>query len=1168
MKKYIATLTLTLMCLFGVNAQNIQTIRQKSISVGEKWKDFIYQDTKNTSDYANDYTGRSTNDVVYRLWLTRRMEVTISHCGSALSDTYLHLLDQDGNRIAYNDDYAGVGKCSNTRHSYLKKELACGVYYIVSEGYGSNGLITTTIEGKYIEPPHIDIGLKNQNFYWTDTYNTINGENNFDDLNGANDIIYKLTLSRRMEVAISHCGSEIKDTFLYLLDSAGNTIEEVDDYDEEGSCDNFLHPYLKRELPSGVYYIVCEGYRDNGIITTNIEGTIVPQNISVVPSSGKNYIVSKQATQPISSPEALTLRNSLQTVQYHDGLGRPSVLIQAAITPDMADLAAAVSYDEFGREYQQWLPAPADNMPGQYISESTFRDMATTYYSDSNPYSETIFETSALGRESERKNPGTIWHTHTVKTDYSANAVGEVKDFRISTAGKLECNGTHPSGTLHKTKITDEDGKTSTEYKNTLGQTIMTRQSSDHNTYYVYDNSGNLRYVLPPLASDALTYNTYEDTDDILQKYAYIYKYDYRNRNTLKKLPGCSPIYMVYDKADRLAYMQDGNIRTPRTLLDKYNWMVYQYDQKGRLAYHGCIFTTSNHSILISNTKNKLHDVEFDESKIGGYIPQLSSFPTKLLTVNYYDDYRFLNLTSDVNFEYDSSKVDFGIKYNNTKGLPTGNRTYLLDSSGKYIQTVYYYDYLGRIIQTRSNNHLGGYEIEYTKYDFTGNVLKSLKEHTIPSKSGNITHTETYEYTYDHAGRLLNTYYTLDNNEKIMLAVNEYDDLGKMKGKQQHNNKNEINYKYNIRNWLTGIQDGEFQQSLIYNNGTASGNFNGNISTMSLSNETGSSFINFYNYDELNRLKSNMSLAYGQFGFQENYNYDKHGNILILNRCATGGSPIDELSFTYSGNQISNISDAIDSHNYDGYGLKEYIDTNKEGDDFTYDANGNMTADKDRGISKIKYNLLNLPSDIIFSNGNKIENLYAADGRKLASRYLTTYTPTLSPIVRTLGVMANPNLAIRDSLGGPINWSDSIPTIENPWGPNTDNNYYKGTSTEYIGNIEYERQYSTETAENATNYDLLRIHNGEGYVDSDGKYNYYRKDYLGNNRGVWQVNSNNITTIQRTNYYPSGLPWVDGEGASEQPYKFGGKEFIEMHGLDEMDFHARMYYPAIMRFTI
>ena len=54
---------------------------------------------------------------------------------------------------------------------------------------------------------------------------------------------------------------------------------------------------------------------------------------------------------------------------------------------------------------------------------------------------------------------------------------------------------------------------------------------------------------------------------------------------------------------------------------------------------------------------------------------------------------------------------------------------------------------------------------------------------------------------------------------------------------------------------------------------------------------------------------------------------------------------------------------------------------------------------------------------------------------------------------------------------------------------------------------------------------------------------------------------------QRMQYYPSGLPWNTNLSPSYQPFKYGGKEFVEMHGLDEYDSEARWYYPAIMRTT-
>ena len=76
------------------------------------------------------------------------------------------------------------------------------------------------------------------------------------------------------------------------------------------------------------------------------------------------------------------------------------------------------------------------------------------------------------------------------------------------------------------------------------------------------------------------------------------------------------------------------------------------------------------------------------------------------------------------------------------------------------------------------------------------------------------------------------------------------------------------------------------------------------------------------------------------------------------------------------------------------------------------------------------------------------------------------------------------------------------------------------------------------------------------------------KDLLGNIRETYvHPDPEYKECIQRMQYYPSGLPWAETAGASEQPWKYNGKEFVEMHGLDEYDSKARWYYPAICRTT-
>jgi hypothetical protein len=55
---------------------------------------FSYSNSQNTGSFTNNYTdARSTNDVYYKFTLNKKMEVTMRHCGSTLSDTYLTLLD-------------------------------------------------------------------------------------------------------------------------------------------------------------------------------------------------------------------------------------------------------------------------------------------------------------------------------------------------------------------------------------------------------------------------------------------------------------------------------------------------------------------------------------------------------------------------------------------------------------------------------------------------------------------------------------------------------------------------------------------------------------------------------------------------------------------------------------------------------------------------------------------------------------------------------------------------------------------------------------------------------------------------------------------------------------------------------------------------------------------
>ena len=131
----------------------INTI-QSAINIGIFNISFTYSDSQNTVNFTNNYIGRPTNDVFYVFTITTPMKITIKHCDSAI-DSYLHLLDNTGALIVYNDNYSGAGACSNTTHAYIEKYLAAGTYYIVSEGNNTNGIIKTTVTGEILQSGYI-----------------------------------------------------------------------------------------------------------------------------------------------------------------------------------------------------------------------------------------------------------------------------------------------------------------------------------------------------------------------------------------------------------------------------------------------------------------------------------------------------------------------------------------------------------------------------------------------------------------------------------------------------------------------------------------------------------------------------------------------------------------------------------------------------------------------------------------------------------------------------------------------------------------------------------------------------------------------------------------------------------------------------------------------------
>ena len=105
--------------------------------------------------------------------------------------------------------------------------------------------------------------------------------------------------------------------------------------------------------------------------------------------------------------------------------------------------------------------------------------------------------------------------------------------------------------------------------------------------------------------------------------------------------------------------------------------------------------------------------------------------------------------------------------------------------------------------------------------------------------------------------------------------------------------------------------------------------------------------------------------------------FDKNGNILGLCRNGAVGPAsfgvIDSLNLSYQGNYLLNVTDHAKNNMYGS--TTDFKDGIRSSAEYAYDFNGNLIQDLNKGISRIRYNCLNLPSAIEFTDGRTISNL-------------------------------------------------------------------------------------------------------------------------------------------------------------------------------------------------
>ena len=387
-----------------------------------------------------------------------------------------------------------------------------------------------------------------------------------------------------------------------------------------------------------------------------------------------------------------------------------------------------------------------------------------------------------------------------------------------------------------------------------------------------------------------------------------------------------------------------------------------------------------------------------------------------------------------------------------------------------------YYGKKGRVVQSHSSNLLGGWEHTYSSYTYASSFQQTKHVHTANGKQEVV---EEYDYAYDHVGRLVKTTYSVNGSDKRELSVVDYDNYGRIL-LENIMGKDEVLYDYNAQNMLTDSG---------YNEG-----------------------------DRLNDWQGN---------YDESLSYDKMGNVQSLLRSGLldDGSYglIDNLSYSYHGNQLLKVDDAAVGPYYQG--AFHFVDGADEAVEYEYDANGNLVRDLNKGIISISYDLNNQPRKIEYNDGRNVSYLYDAEGSKLSVSYNLTAMSSAQP---QMPVMQSSNVAS-------ANMSNGQKTIE------------------YCGNI-------------ICDGDETMILNNVGYAlynkDNNLSFHYYLKDHLGNNRVVVRE----YGEIEQVNdYYPTGALMTSSKGGDTQRFKYNGKELDRTNGLNWYGYGARNYDAAIVR---
>ncbi len=600
-----------------------------------------------------------------------------------------------------------------------------------------------------------------------------------------------------------------------------------------------------------------------------------------------------------------------------------------------------------------------------------------------------------------------IDNVHTIKSEFQiANNVFVSCELDLSKEElrMITKNGNTSNFRFYRIRTLDQDDKEIIEYSNAFGQKVATLAYDNSNakvvTLFTYDSYGNLIKVINP------------------NKQISSYQYNMLGLLIRENTVDAGEKRFIYNKHLKVAYMQDQMHRDfkDQSNVSKPKFRIFSYDDFGKLysqenatlAPREDIFVFKNTNIVEYNADQSqiefLFKYDFSNKST---LSWLGSYETVFIGARVKRSFEnaIRDNVSEKSWEYQNDgKLIASVSYSN-QGLPIQRVEYSYNAEDQISRQVTSFH--------PTDINIGGSDmklsqIDYTKYNYRGSLLEQKID---IGKDG--TTEMQYNYEYDDLNRLKTVYAAQDAvnslNGATKIAAYQYDNATGLLSFENHHlgsgsgNENigvqSIEYLYDVRDRLKSLNSELLRYSLFYDGDTppnefdasilSSQNYNGNINGVKIDyrfNTTTNNPSNFeygtvygYKYDKLNRLTS-ADASIGDFIHDaaalqiqeshligdENYTYDKIGNIKTLQRYKKSSNPLlmaDLEAFTYAYSTGNNK--LITALGAPGTSNRSY----------TYDANGNLLTDNSKTLTSTTYGRACYTYDLV-KNGESIHYLY------------------------------------------------------------------------------------------------------------------------------------------------------------------------------------------------